>query len=175
MRTIALTLFLFLLPLYAGAEPTSLKLALFKSYIVTIKNSIGARAYRNFYYEFPNGRVMDVLQNGNLSCAYFVSSILFHFGLIGQLHIKVEDAVAAMKTAGWQIAESPAPGDVVVWGRMYFKKSNSWHMHIGFYIGRNRAISTSSQTGFPVIHHIRYRGRKIAEYLRHPALEEKKK
>lgn len=143
--------------------------ALYKSYIAAIKNSIGSRIFRKLYmYDKDADRVVEVLQNGNLSCAYFVSSILFHFGLISELNVNVQETAAAMKAAGWQTVKKPVPGSVIVWDKKYFKKSKAWHGHIGFFVRSGRAISTSSRTGYPVIHNLRPDGRKIVEILWHP-------
>lgn len=164
---------LFLAPFGAMASPAEKPvIVLYKSYLATIKNSIGSRFWRNLYYQRQNGRTADMLQNGNLSCAYFVSSILLHFGLLREFQSEVGATVAAMKTGGWQIIEKPVPGSVIVWSRMYFQKSKTWHMHIGFFLGPGRAVSNSSRTGYPAIHNLRYQGRKIVEILWHPRLAE---
>lgn len=154
----------------AGPEE-KINQALFKSYIATIQNSIGSRMFRKLYmYDKDANRTVEVLQNGNLSCAYFASSILFHFGLINQLHINVQEMAAAMKAQGWRTVQKPVSGSVIVWNRVYFKKSKSWHGHIGFFMKPGRAISTSSNLGVPVIHNLRPNGRKIVEILWHPRL-----
>lgn len=145
-------------------------MVLYNSYLAMIKNSMGGRLWRNFYYQKKNGRAADMLQNGNLSCAYFVSSILLHFGLIKEFQVEVGETVAAMKEAGWQPIEKPVPGSVIVWGNRYFKKSRTWHKHIGFFLGPGRAVSNSSERRYPIVHHLRYKGRKVEGFFWHPRL-----
>lgn len=153
------------------AEKSKAKFALYKSYMAAIKNSIGGRSYRNLYYRLPGGSFMDVLQKGNLSCAYFVSSILTRFGLIKDFQINVEETVKVMKESGWKQIEKPRPGSVIVWSKVCFKKSGECHMHISFFIDKRRAISNASNLRYPAIHGLHPNGRKIVEILWHPALE----
>jgi hypothetical protein len=166
--TVFLLIGIVLAPVLGRADEA--KMVLFQSYMAKIRNSAGDRAYRNLYYSFDDGRVRDVLQNGNLSCAYFVSSVLQHFGLLKNFDINVESTVAAMKSAGWQKVAKPVPGNVIVWERRCFRRGDC-HMHIGFFIGRGRVMSMSSRHRFPVYHGIRDERRKVVEILRHPLLE----
>ena len=53
---------------------------LFDTYIVVIKNSVGSNIFRNSYAKV-NGKKKDILKNGKVSCAFFVSSILALFPL----------------------------------------------------------------------------------------------
>lgn len=147
-------------------------LAIFRSYITAIKNSFGAKIYRNRYYNEPDGRVVDVLGNGNLSCAYYVSSVLHHFKLVDDIYLSVADTAGAMKKNGWKNISEPVPGSVIVWDKMFFKSSAQYHMHIGFYLGRGRAMSNSSHYKYPAIHHWKRgaRFRKIKEILWHEKL-----
>lgn len=149
--------------------------AFFKSYITTIRNSVGTRTFRQLYlYDKDADRVVEVLQNGNLACAYFVSSILHHFGLLGGFLVNVDETVVAMKLQGWQTVEKPVPGSVIVWDKKCFKKSGKCHKHIGFFIKPGRAVSNSSGRKYPAIHGLRPDGRKIVEILFYPPLYEMK-
>ncbi|MDE2021814.1 MAG: hypothetical protein KGI71_02745, partial [Patescibacteria group bacterium] len=51
-------------------------LKLFPSYSAAVQNSIGTNLFRSLYYRI-NGKTIDVLDNGDLSCAVFVSSVLY--------------------------------------------------------------------------------------------------
>lgn len=171
MKLSALVLFLFFAAPASAEEPLP-RLALFRSYMAAVKNSAGSRFFRNLYYFEKNGRVPDVLQNGNLSCAYFVSMILRHFGLIGRWGVGVDEVVAEMKRNSWTATESPQPGAVIVWSKKCFKRSGQCHKHIGFFISKGRAISNSSGRKYPAIHGLRPDGRKVEGFFRHPLLEE---
>jgi len=159
------------------AEKPKASFALFRSYMAAIKNSAGTKIFKNLYYNEIDGRVIDVLQNGNLSCAYYVTSILYHFKLIDEMRLGVAETAEAMKRAGWKIIEKPVPGSVIVWEEKFFKSSGKSHMHIGFYLGKGKAMSNSSKGKSPLIHFWRYNleprnYRKIKEILWHDKLNE---
>lgn len=166
------------LPITVSANPKTIvaeepELLLFKSYMATIKNSAGGRMFKNLYYRLKEKKGdTDVLRGGNLSCAYFVSSVLHHFGLIGEFRTGVDNTVLEMKKNGWRVISSPRPGAVIVWDKKYNRRTREWHGHIGFYIGRGRAVSTSSSRGYPVVHSVKSWHRKIVGYLWHERLEE---
>ncbi len=52
-----------------------------ESYLAMIKNSVGTNMFRNLYAT-SGGEVQDIVREGELSCAYFVSSILYIFKLV---------------------------------------------------------------------------------------------
>ena len=137
-------------------------MVVFPSYMKMIKNSAASRIFRNLYYDI-NGKTRDVLENGNLSCAYFVSSVLRHFGLIGEWRTSVDGLIEEMKKYGWQKMEKPALGSVIVWEARAARRGGEPHKHIGFCIGNSRVVSTSSKKGCPVIHGIKDGGRKVIE------------
>ncbi|MBU4422040.1 hypothetical protein KKB41_03745 [Patescibacteria group bacterium] len=160
MKKLSLALFIFCLPFFANAErrremateDTLLyKLEIFSSYIKAIKNSVGSKIFKNLFY-IIKGRSIDALQNGNLSCAYFVSTILRHFDLIKEWRTSVDGLVEEMEECGWEKILKPRKGAVIVWEKMYFRHSGEWHGHIGFYIGGGWAISTSSFRRAPTAH-----------------------
>lgn len=156
-------------------DTTEYPLELFLSYIKMIKNSVGSRVYRSLYFKVKRNP-WDVLGNGNLSCAYFVSTILRHFDLIKDWRTSVDELVAEMKKNGWRPIKKPKIGSVIVWGSRYFSDSGERHGHIGFYIGNGWAVSTSSKKRCPVIHHWKKeptgkRKRKITKILWHPKLK----
>ena len=166
-----------------------LQFDLFNTYLAAIKNSVGSKFFRNMY-AYDGRKRIDVLENGNLSCAYFVSTILKHFGLLKKVHATVKNTVKDLKRSGGKSGNKPKNGSVLVYpvrspnmailnkGRKgeadlrlrptstdglsktsngvneekYFPESGNRHMHIGFYIGRNKAISTSSKYRTPIIH-----------------------
>jgi uncharacterized membrane protein YecN with MAPEG domain len=167
MKLITIFLAIIVFSFSAQADKPAPSLAIFRSYMATIKNSFGAKIYRNRYYNETDGRIVDVLGNGNLSCAYYVSSVLRHFKLVDDIYLSVADTAEAMKKSGWKNISEPVPGSVIIWDKMFFKKSKTWHMHIGFYLGRGRAMSNSSHYKYPAIHNWRRVGgyRKIKEIL----------
>ena len=149
-----------------------------KNYLQMIENSLGTLMFRNLFVEDDKGGEKDILNDGRLSCAVFVSSILLLIGEIDRVHGTIDGTVAAMKTAGWkEVAGGKAhaaqiqaaalkPGDVIVWNKIKDFDGKS-HGHIGFYFGKKVAISNSTENGFPIKHDYTYFGtRGIEKVLR---------
>jgi hypothetical protein len=124
---------------------TKMKLDLKKSYLNKISQSVGSRFFRNLYFKSDAGST-DIMKNGDLSCAHFVSCILYFFGLIGELHATVASTVEDMEASGWKKIKEPRVGAILVWEAV---NENS---HIGFYIGNGQAISNSSKKRMPIEH-----------------------
>ena len=123
---------------------------IFDTYLAVIKNSFGSNIFRNFYAEV-NGKKTDITENGNLSCAWFVSSILNLFKLIEKIHVTVTGTIDDLKRSGWKKIKEPKVGSILVWEEMDYGKKD-FHRHIGFYIGNQIAISNSSKLGYLVKH-----------------------
>ncbi len=133
--------------------------------------------FRNFLV-IDNGVEIDALKDGALSCAVFVSVVLYlHNSLLEFLkkphwiqfiHANVGPTTKDMLNNGWQEIKELRSGAVLVW-----EKQNG-HNHIGFYVGEKQAISNSSRgSGFPWKHHFTYNDtRKIEQILWHPSLDE---
>ncbi len=99
---------------------------------------------------------VDVLKNGDLSCAFYVSSLLHIFGLIDRAHFTVDGTEFAMKNAGWVEIKKLKPGCVIFWEPII--QDGNHHRHIGFYIGENQAISNRSSLQAVGEHALHYSG-----------------
>lgn len=121
----------------------------FDTYIATVQNSVGSKMFKQCF-AFVNGAKKDIAENGVLSCALFVSSILVMFGLLKSRHATVEGALKYMQKNGWYKIKKPRAGAVLVWEA---SAESSSHKHIGFYISKNFAISNSSNKNVPTRHH----------------------
>src|SRR3989344_134237 len=123
---------------------------LFDTYIAVIKNSLGSKMFRNSYAKI-NGKKSDILKNGGLSCAFFVSSVLALFPLFVLIkyppHSTVGGTLKDLQQSGWQKIKKPKIGSIIIW-----EKNRNSHKHIGFYIDNNKAISTNKEER-PIIHH----------------------
>ncbi len=145
------------------------KIILYDSYIQTIRNGIGSNLFRNLYARV-GGKKVDILRDGDLSCAVFVSSVLYLFKLIFDVHATVDGTIADLKRSGWKEIFRPQPGAVLVWQSQKFK-DGSEHKHIGFYIDKDRAISNNNKNHKPALHHWTFGikngqpGRKIEQIL----------
>ena len=128
--------------------------------------------FRNFYIEI-DGKELDALKDGGLSCATFVSCILYLNKLIGDVHTTVIGAERDMVAFGWFIINDLRPGAVVIWENKIGNKDGLPHYHNGFYIGSDVAISNDSKgTGLQMAHHVTYDGtRNVEKIYWHPELD----
>ncbi len=131
-----------------------LKFLLKESLLSTIENSLGTKMFRNSFY-LVDDKQKDILDKGRLSCAVYVSSILYIFKLINGIHATVGGTVADLEKSGWQITKTPAIGDVIVWEAIKSKDASE-HKHLGFLFGKNTAVSNDSLLGYPVKHSLTY-------------------
>lgn len=129
------------------------RLELLLSYLKAIENSVGSNLFRNLYYRI-DGKVVDVLDDGDLSCATYVTSMLYLFDLIAERHTTVVGTIKDIEKSGWYEITNPRKGALVLWG--YKKKNDSTqgkHRHVGFYIDKKIAISNSSSARVVARHH----------------------
>lgn len=149
-----------------------IKLLVYQSYLRMIKNSVGTKMFRNLYLKMDSKKI-DAAQDGNLSCAFFVSNILLIWGLISEGHANVPNTIKDMLKNGWEkIPKNKVkPGDVIVWEKV--KSINGkLHFHNGFYIGNKKAISHGAEKRTPIVHRWDYNGkRKIIAIYTHPKLK----
>jgi len=136
---------------------------IFDTYLIVVKNSIGSKLFRNFYAKV-NGRKVDIMRNGELSCAFYVSSVLALFKFIKEAHGTVDSTVKDLKKSGWKKVDKPKIGSILVWEKIDFG-SNDIHKHIGFFIGDNKAISNSYKLGHPVEHHWSFRAKRKVDMI----------
>ncbi len=148
------------------------KILNYQNYLETIKASRGCKMFRRFYV-LEDGKKRDILKNGKLSCARYVSSILKLFDLISETHATVSGTTKDMLKNGWKPTGKLVPGNVLIWEEKT-TSSNEKHLHNGFYIGDEKAISNSSKEDIPVAHHFTYGKnkknepkRKIVQILTH--------
>ena len=129
-----------------------------------IRASVGVKLWRNLFADV-DGKRRDITKNGRLSCALFVSSILHHFKLIGDVHSTVEGTLRDMEESGWKKSRSPEPGAVVIW-EPGDDHDGTPHPHIGFCISDTTAISNNSKLGYPAKHDLHFgkRHRAVVGY-----------
>src|SRR3989344_4360527 len=100
-----------------------------KNYLAMIENSAKGEnwMFRNFYI-VKNAPEIDALEDGNLSCATFASSVLYlHNSLleflkkphwIGFTHANTYSVVKDMLAHGWYEISDLRPGAIIVWEEM---------------------------------------------------------
>lgn len=127
------------------------------SLIAVVRGAVGTDMFRSLYVAGGSGP-MDVLEDGRLSCAFFVSSVL---------NAVVEKTIAKMGEAGWVLAEVASLGCVTRWPIL---DSNE---HIGFCVANDTFVSNSSSLRSPQIHGSSLPdGREPIAYYRHPVLDD---
>lgn len=151
-------------------------LALLTSYMAMIRNSVGSHQYRKLFVE-DSDREVDVIGNGDLACAFFVSALLSFFNLTkGGGHTTVDMTIADLLDSGGYEITKLCPGSIIVWARKLCTDGVQ-HRHIGFFIGDDQAISNDAKKRSPQRHHYTYGERfghpvrKIEAIYFHPLLE----
>lgn len=133
------------------------------TYLAVIKNSLGAKMFRN-YYAKVDGRKTDIMRDGELSCAFFVSSVLTLAKLIKNVHGTVDTTVKDLLDTGWVKIAKPKIGSVLVWEAIDFGGGEA-HKHIGFYVGDGMAISNSDKLKCPVEHEWNFNSKRKLELI----------
>ena len=146
-----------------------IKPLIFDTYLAVVKNSINSNLFRNFY-AIIDGEKKDIMRNGELSCAFYVSSILTLFKFIKEAHVTVDSTVEDLKESGWNVVEEPEIGSILIYEKVDFG-NNDIHKHIGFFVGNDEAISNNFKLGFPVNHSWNFNGtRKVNLILWNPKI-----
>ena len=142
-------------------KKTKLKILSYQNYLGMIKDSRDSQMFRHLYV-LENKQKKDILKNGELSCAYYLSSILKIFDLISQSHATVKSTIEDMRKSGWQPTKKLKPGNVLIWQKKKFP-DGTIHQHLGFYLGQNKAISHRPEKKMPIIHHFTYGQTKTSQ------------
>jgi hypothetical protein len=137
-----------------------------KSLKVLLENSLNSKLFRSLYF-FVGGKSKDVLEKGDLSCAFYVSVILKILGLIENLHTTVHSTLKDLEKSGWFKTKKPKFGAIILWE----PKKENHHSHLGFYVGKNKAISNSSKRRTPSLHNLNCDNRKILSFYFHKSLK----
>ena len=127
-----------------------LKPMVLENYLTIAKMSAESPIFRKLYCK-KNGRRVDILHDGDLSCAFFVSVILKCFDLISKIHTTVVGAERELELNGWRKIKKPKPGAVIIWAPKKFEDGEV-HRHIGIFLGAGEAISNNNRTRSPQIH-----------------------
>lgn len=155
-----------------------------KSYLAMIRNAVRGEThlFRNLY-ALVDGVEQDILRDGQVSCAVFVSAVLYLQNAslefegkprwISYTHATVPSTEKDMERNGWIQIPDLREGAVITWAPVTYEDGVS-HTHIGFYVGEDRAISNASNAaGIPAEHSATYDGtRAIDRIWWHPVLDE---
>lgn len=126
----------------------------FKTYLSMVENAPGTNMFRRVYLKRPDGSEFDAIGDGDNACAFFVSSVLRLFDKVNGVHGTVESTIRDMEKSDWTRVEHPEPGDAISWEP--HQSPDGPHGHIGFYLGDNRAVSTSTSKKTVTIHNLHF-------------------
>ena len=118
----------------------------FRTYLAMLENSPGTRLFNSLYVRSADGgEVRDVFNNGEFSCAGFVTSVLTLSGLLESPSATVDTAERRLRELGWEeVAPNAAEkGDIVFWAPAQYP-DGSGHRHMGFALSASEAVSTDS-------------------------------
>ena len=152
---------------------SNLKKKLFQTYLKMIENSPGTKLFNSAFVEdVRTGEVRDVLNDGELSCAFFVSGVLSLLGLMDRPHSTVKTVIDTLRgSKNWKEFDKKSlkNGDIIVWEVVTFEDGTQ-NEHIGFCLDTNKAVSTSYIEKSVVLHSIDFDGkRKIEKIFRYSA------
>ena len=130
-----------------------------ETYLSMIRNAAGTKMFRNLWANDSEAGLVDLTENGSKSCAVFVSSVLYLFGLISSKRATVESLERNLVASGWtDTSMSPGVGDVIVWEPIH--QNGHVNAHVGFCLNTKQAVSSNWKTGHIGIHHITYGTKK---------------
>lgn len=128
-----------------------------KTYLAIIKGSVGTEMFRTLLGTI-DGMPADLTEDGLSSCAYFVSSILgmANFRLLNVSRATVSGLMKGLEKEDWVKENNPSiPGQVIIWEETR-QLDGEPHMHAGFYLGGEDAISHVDSTRTPQKHHFTF-------------------
>ncbi|HCJ45627.1 MAG: hypothetical protein COZ86_03720 [Candidatus Moranbacteria bacterium CG_4_8_14_3_um_filter_41_13] len=139
--------------------------ALFETYMAMVLGSIGSNQYRKLFVRLPDGSLRDVIDDGDLACAYFVSSILTLCGLTKNgVHTTVDETIRDLELSGWKRNFDQHVGNVVIW-KQKVCSDGLLHRHIGFCVTGDEAVSNYAISGHPRRHPLLEKD-IVGEYVR---------
>jgi hypothetical protein len=133
----------------------------FDTYLAVINNSEGSFLFKNLFAEV-DGVKKDITEDGWLSCAFYVSSVLYLFKYIKEIHGTVSGTVKDLKESGWEEINEPVAGSIIVWGP---SETSKGHSHIGFYLGDELAMSNDSWKKHPLKFDWQFEGKRKVEMI----------
>jgi hypothetical protein len=155
-------------PFFLFARLLMMKQMYVKNLLWRLEKSLGSEAYQKSFWRV-DGREVDILNNGELSCAAFVSGILLGIStaLYAHPHATVEGCVSELLRCGWReiMLHEAAAGAILIW------EEKEGHRHVGFYLNGKEAISNSAVLRIPVKHDLLPAGRRIEKVLWHHFLD----
>ena len=130
--------------------------AILDSLLAMIRQSVGSYQYRTLFVRTSGQKAVDVIGDGDLACALYVSALLSLFRLMhGGIHTTVAWTIKDLMDSGWYEDNALQPGSVIIWAEKLCT-DGLHHRHIGFFMGDDLAISNDPRNRSPQVHHYTY-------------------
>jgi hypothetical protein len=149
-----------------------------ETYLAVIESSVGTPLFRTFWANV-NGKRMNIVRDGRVSCSFYTSSILKLFNLVSEVQVTITRLKKDMKESGWKQIPRARKGAVVFWSALpadtsRMKKDAGVYQplvsHCGFVVSATEAVhNDGDKTMAPIRAQLRYR--PIESFWWHPALE----
>ena len=140
-----------------------IQILLNETLLSVVRESVGSNMFRHLY-AVTGGEKKDILDDGDLACAFYVSSILSMFGLLESQHATVNGLVKDLEQSGWKKVEELQEGAVIIWEEQA-QAHDEEHRHAGIYVGNDRAVSNSFEKKVPKEHHWTYNDTRGVEAI----------
>ena len=128
----------------------------YKTYLSMIERCEGLELFRNFFAENENNKTIDLLDDGDNSCASFVSNILYINELIKSPHSTVDSTEKDLLDYGWvkfNEINDIKKGDLIIWA----KDENHNNRHIGICLDNNKCVQNDSKLKKTKVENINFR------------------
>ncbi len=116
-----------------------------ETYLKMIENSIENKLFNSIIIKEEDGSIKDLLNDGEYSCALFVSGILLLHSLVLKTRSTVNNLEKdLLESSLFQEVEDKTiqPGDILIWESVTYE-DGSQNRHIGFAISKEDAVSTN--------------------------------
>ncbi len=150
-----------------------------RTLVYIANNSVGSKMWSKSFILDSDGRVHDLYEDGNLSCAYHITTTLKMCELWkNEAVANVDSVIAKLPLNGWNQIDGPMVGAIIVYGRNQLHRA--WATkHIGFIVGEDEVVSNGSNSTHIIEKHpINYmrlpsgEWREIESYWWHEGFEE---
>lgn len=128
-----------------------------ETFLALARGSEGANMFRSLFADPEDGSAIDILKDGQVSCAFYVSSLLVLVSQLPTPHATVSGLEKKLQEKGWEAISDPIPGSILFWVSQK-QADGDPHEHVGIYLGNDEAISHSDKALTPTRHHYTFGG-----------------
>lgn len=115
-----------------------------ETYIKMVENAVGSRMFNSILVK-ENDEIRDLLNDGEYSCAVFVSSVLTLQQLLAKPRTTVKNLEADIAEST-HFTEVPngnvQPGDILFWESVTYEDGTA-NRHVGIAVSHTEAVSTN--------------------------------